>query len=60
MFSHISRHQVLKTMIIVGIEELEILTDSRSYQMGSIESELHASFSMIMKKGFKAFEAYIK
>jgi hypothetical protein len=58
--NHISRHQLLKTMIIVGIEELENLTDGKSYQLGTIEPELHKRFSLIMKKGLAAFKAYLK
>jgi len=58
--NHISRHQLLKTMIIVGIEELEKITERRPYKFCSIEFKLHNSFSNIMKKGFKAFKAYIK
>lgn len=58
--NHISRHQLLKTMIIVGIEELEEIADRKRYQFGAIENKLHDSFSTIMKKGFKAFKAYIK
>ncbi len=59
-FSHISNHLLLKTMIIVGIEELEKLTDDKPYQLGTIEPQLYKSFAKIMEKGFKAFKAYIK
>lgn len=59
-FNHISRHQLLKTMIIVGIEELENITVGRPYQFGAVEKKLHDSFSTIMKKGFKAHMAYMK
>ncbi|GFE56747.1 hypothetical protein [Geobacter sp. AOG1] len=59
-FNHISRHLLLKTMVIVGIEEFGNLTDYRSYQFGAIEKELHNLFSNIMRKGFKAYMAYIK
>jgi len=58
--NHISRHLLLKTMIIVGIEELETLTDRRPYQFEAIEPKLHNVFKKIMEKGFEAFEAYIK
>jgi hypothetical protein len=57
---HISRHQVLKTMVIVGIEELLRLVGNQPYQYGEVEPKLHKIFSTIMKKGFKAFEAYRK
>lgn len=59
-FNHISRHQLLKTMIIVGIEELETIADCRPFQFGSVEKKLHHSFSTIMKKGLKAHLAYMK
>jgi hypothetical protein len=58
--NHISRHLLLKTMIIVGIEELEKLTDRKPYQFAAIEKELHKLFTKIMEKGFKAFKAFIK
>ena len=58
--NHISRHQLMKTMIIVGIEELENITDRGPYQFGSVEKKLHNAFSTIMKKGFKAHLAYMK
>jgi metal-responsive CopG/Arc/MetJ family transcriptional regulator len=59
-FNHISRHLLLKTMVIVGIEELDELTERKLYQFGTIEQALHHSFSTIMKKGLKAYNAYIK
>jgi hypothetical protein len=59
-FNHISRHQLLKTMIIISIEELDEATDYKSYQFGELEPKLYNAFGMMMKKGFKAFEAYIK
>jgi hypothetical protein len=58
--SHISRHQLLKIMIIVGIEELEKITEGKPYQFGSIEKKLFDLFSMVMNKGFKAFMIYRK
>lgn len=58
--NHLSRHQMLKTMIIVGIEELEKITSEGSYQYGSVEPELHNAFCLIMKKGYNAYKAYIK
>jgi hypothetical protein len=60
MKSHISRHQMLKIMVIVGIEELEAITDKRPYQFGDIEQQLHNEFSMIMKKGERVFKGFIK
>jgi hypothetical protein len=59
-FNHISRHQLLKTMIIVGIEELHQITERKAYHFGSVEKKLHDSFSTILKKGFKAHMAYMK
>jgi hypothetical protein len=58
--NHVSRHLLLKTMIIVGIEELENITDGKNFQFGVIEPELHKRFSLIMKKGLTAFKAYLK
>jgi predicted DNA-binding protein len=60
MKSHISRHQMLKIMIIVGIEELEAITDHKPYQFWEIEQQLYNEFSMIMKKGVRVFKEFIK
>jgi metal-responsive CopG/Arc/MetJ family transcriptional regulator len=60
MKSHISRHQMLQIMIIVGIEELEKITDYKPYQLGDIEKLLFKEFSMLMKKGEKVFKEFIK
>lgn len=58
--NHISRHLLLKTMIIVGLEELENETECGNFQFGAIEPKLHNKFSLVMKKGFRAFKAYLK
>lgn len=58
--NHISRHQLLKVMIIVGIEDLETIIDNKPFQFGNVEDRLHQSFIQIMNKGFKAFKAYIQ
>jgi hypothetical protein len=58
--NHISRHLFLKTMIIVGIEELEEITDCKPYQFGAVEQELHNLFLNVMTKGNKAFMAYLR
>lgn len=60
MKSHISRHQMLKIMVIVGIEELEAITDKKPYQFGDIEQRLFKEFSMLMKKGERVFKEFIK
>jgi hypothetical protein len=58
--ANMSNHQLMKNMIIIGIEELENITDYKAYQFGAVEPKLYKSFEMIMKKGFKAFKAGIK
>jgi len=58
--NRISRHQLLKVMIIVGMEELEDLTDRTPFEFGAIEQQLHKSFTKLMEKGFKAFKAFSK
>lgn len=58
--SHITRHQMLKIMIVVGIEELEKITDSKKYKFEDIEKLLFKKFKMVMEKGERAFRAYIK
>jgi hypothetical protein len=47
-------------MIIIGIEELENITEYKTYEFGAAEPKLYKSFELIMKKGFKAFKAGIK
>lgn len=59
-FNPISRHQLLKIMIIVGIEELECITENKPYEFGHIEKKLNDSFSFTMKKGFDAFQEFNK
>jgi len=58
--NQISRHLLLKTMIIVGIEELEMLVDRQAFQFSEIEGKLHRSFKSIMERSFKALKAYLK
>jgi predicted DNA-binding protein len=58
--SHISRHQMLKTMIIVGLEKLENITEHKSYQIGDIEKRLYKEFNIIMKKGERVFKEFMK
>jgi len=58
--SHLSRHQLLKTMIIVGIEELEKIVPVGLYQYASVEPALSKVLSSIMSNGYKAFKAYNK
>jgi len=58
--NHISRHLLLKTMVIVGIEELIELTDRKPFEFAEIEPALHKAFCNIMGKGFKAFKTFIK
>lgn len=57
-FSHISRHQLMKDMLMVGIEELGEITNYGEYQYGEVEPKLFKSLELIMKKGEKAFNAF--
>lgn len=58
--NHITRHMLLKTIIIVGIEEMELLTDGQPYQPDKISKALFKSYSDLMKRGYKAFQTFIK
>lgn len=58
--NHITRHLLLKTIIIVGIEEMERLTDGEPYQLDKISKALFKSYSDLMKRGYKAFRTFIK
>ncbi len=58
--NHITKHNLLKTMIIVGIEELEEITGGKMFQLGTVEPLLHRLFSNLMKKGPQVFKAFCK
>ena len=58
--SHLSKHQLMKTMIIVGIEELEKIIDVNGFDIASVEPKLLKGFKRILQKGDKAHKAYLK
>ena|ERR1039457_5274040 len=58
--THLTRHLLMKNMILVGIEELEKITVNSQYRYEEIEPQLFKTFELIMKKGRKAFLAAIK
>lgn len=58
--NHISRHQMLKIMVIVGLEELEKITDYESYRFEDVEERLNKKFSMLMEKGERVYKEFIK
>jgi hypothetical protein len=58
--THLSRHLLMKNMILVCIEELEKITGNNPYRYADVEPQLFSSLETIMKKGRKAFLAAIK
>jgi hypothetical protein len=58
--THLNRHLLMKKMILVGIEELEKITENNQYRYADVEPQLFKAIELIMKKGRKAFLAAIK
>lgn len=58
--ANMTRHHMMKSMVITGIEELEELTDNKEYEFSAIEPKLERAFGVIMAKGFKAFKEGIQ
>lgn len=58
--SNMTRHNMMKKMVITGIEELEVLTKDQEYQYSVVESKLKRAFGIIMAKGLRAFREGIK
>ena len=52
---NMTRHNMMKTMIVTGIGELEALTDDTEYGLSVIEPKLKRAFGIIMARGAKAF-----
>lgn len=58
--TNLTRHLLMKNMILVGIEELEKITENNQYRYADVEPQLFKAIELIMKKGRKAFLAAIK
>lgn len=58
--ANMTRHHMMKSMVITGIEELEALTDNKEYDFSVVEPKLKIAFGIIMAKGFKAFREGIR
>ncbi|MFZ3207364.1 MAG: hypothetical protein WA140_00800 [Geobacteraceae bacterium] len=58
--SNITRHQMMKNMVITGIDELAEITDYKLFDFAMIEPQLNKAFVLIMRKALKAFEAGMK
>lgn len=54
--SSMSRHHMMKNMIVIGIEELEMITAFNEFQFSDAEPKLKESFGIIMAKGNIAFK----
>ena len=58
--ANMTRHHMMKSMVITGIEELEELTDNKEYDFSVVEPKLKRAFGIIMAKGFRAFREGIR
>jgi len=58
--ANMTRHHLMKSMIITGIEELEELTDNKEYDCSIVEPKLKRAFGIIMAKGFRAYREGIR
>jgi len=57
---NMTRHHMMKNMVITGLEELEVLTDDQEYDFSVVEPNLKKALGIIMAKGFRAFREGIK
>jgi hypothetical protein len=58
--ANMTRHHMMKSMVITGIEELEELTDNKEYDFSVVEPKIKRAFGVIMAKGFRAFREGIR
>lgn len=58
--ANMTRHHMMQSMIITGIEELEELTDNKEYDYSVVEPKLKKAFGIIMAKGSRAFREGIR
>lgn len=58
--SNITRHQMMKNMIITGIDEIDVITDFQPFDYYTIEPQLHKAFVHIMRQAEKMFEVGMK
>jgi hypothetical protein len=57
---NLTRHNFMKKMVIVGIEELEVVTGENEYEFRLVQQKLKRAFGIIMAKGLRAFREGIK
>lgn len=53
--ANMTRHHMMKNMVITGIEELEALTNNQEYDFSVVEPKLKRALGIIMAKGARAF-----
>jgi len=58
--ANMTRHHMMKSMVITGIEELEELTDNKEYDFSVVEPKLKRAFGVIVAKAFRAFKEGIR
>jgi predicted DNA-binding protein len=58
--ANMTRHYMMKSMVITGIDELEELTDKKEYDFSVVEPKLKRAFGIIMAKGVKAYREGIR
>lgn len=52
--ANMTRHHMMKSMVITGIEELEELTNNKEYEFLGVRQKLKKAIAAIMAKGSKA------
>jgi hypothetical protein len=58
--ANMTRHHMMKSMVITGIEELEEMTNDKEYDFSVVELKLKRAFGVIMAKGFRAYKEGIR
>lgn len=53
--ANMTRHHMMKSMVITGIQELEIITGGKKYDFSVVEPKLKKALKIIMERGFKAY-----
>lgn len=53
--ANMTRHHLMKSMIITGIGELEEITKNKEYEFSAVKPKLKRAFGVIMAKGRTAF-----
>lgn len=58
--TNMTKHHLMKSMIITGIDELEELTKNTEYNFSVVEPKLKRAFGIIVAKGRRAYKEGIR